>query len=465
MPKWTAPKLTTKGKLLQAKAEAGALIALTKIKLGDGSPDTSALESLTDLVNVKQTAGVSAYEVSEDNLWAKISATISNKDLAAGYYVREMGVYADDPDDGEILYAVTVDEEPDYFPAKTNAVVTQEFSLYIVAENAENVTAEIDSGALATTAGVAKLISDHDTSDTAHYDMKGATASANGKRGFVPAPEMGDQLDYLTGGGRWEDPLSRLLGLAGGKMSGDIDMQGNLINFLASGGKLQFKNAAGTVIGTLDATGYTGKAATAGTADVANVANKTAKTLSFTGGATGSWNGSADKSIAIPTALKNPNAITFTGAATGTYDGSAAKTINIPTVATQLTTNDVGSGTKPIYLAKGIPTASGSTVGSATTPIYLKNGTLTAGSPAISAASLAANGYVKFVNGLIIQWGMGGSSFTYPIALSNVFTVAFSLNSAVWSYNWYTQDSRLYISTTKAYNPKGFPYNWLVLGN
>lgn len=33
----------------------------------------------------------------------------------------------------------------------------------------------------------------------------------------------------------------------------------------------------------------------------------------------------------VPTALKNPYALTFTGAATGTYDGSAAKTINIPT--------------------------------------------------------------------------------------------------------------------------------------
>lgn len=32
----------------------------------------------------------------------------------------------------------------------------------------------------------------------------------------------------------------------------------------------------------------------------------------------------------FPTALKNPNALTFTGAATGTYDGSAPLTINIP---------------------------------------------------------------------------------------------------------------------------------------
>lgn len=32
----------------------------------------------------------------------------------------------------------------------------------------------------------------------------------------------------------------------------------------------------------------------------------------------------------FPTALKNPHALTFTGAATGTYDGSAALTVNIP---------------------------------------------------------------------------------------------------------------------------------------
>lgn len=65
---------------------------------------------------------------------------------------------------------------------------------------------------------------------------------------------------------------------------------------------------------------------------------------------------------------------------------------------------------------------------------------------------------------LIIQGGIGGSSFTYPLALSTVLTVTFSLNSGVWSYNWYTQDSKVNISNTAASNPKGFPYNWLVFG-
>lgn len=65
---------------------------------------------------------------------------------------------------------------------------------------------------------------------------------------------------------------------------------------------------------------------------------------------------------------------------------------------------------------------------------------------------------------LIIQGGIGGSGFTYPLALSRVLTVAFSLNSGVWSYNWYTQDSKVNISNTAVSNPKGFPYNWLVIG-
>ena len=65
---------------------------------------------------------------------------------------------------------------------------------------------------------------------------------------------------------------------------------------------------------------------------------------------------------------------------------------------------------------------------------------------------------------IIIQGGIGGSGFTYPLALSRVLTVAFSLNNGVWSYNWYTQDSKINISNTAASNPKGFPCNWLVIG-
>lgn len=65
--------------------------------------------------------------------------------------------------------------------------------------------------------------------------------------------------------------------------------------------------------------------------------------LTFTGGVTGSYDGSTAKSVAIPTSLKNPNALTFTGGVTGTYDGSAAKSVAIPVVDTALSSTSTNA--------------------------------------------------------------------------------------------------------------------------
>ena len=54
-------------------------------------------------------------------------------------------------------------------------------------------------------------------------------------------------------------------------------------------------------------------------------------TPSEIGAAASSHTHTASQITGLPTSLKNPYAITFTGAATGTYDGSRAVTINIPT--------------------------------------------------------------------------------------------------------------------------------------
>lgn len=97
---------------------------------------------------------------------------------------------------------------------------------------------------------------------------------------------------------------------------------------------------------------------------------------------------------------------------------------------------------------------------------FLDTGDLSAAGVVAGDVSNANAWWVKLGGAvpLIIQGGIGGSGFTYPLALSRVLTVAFSLNSGVWSYNWYTQDSKVNISNTAASNPKGFPYNWLVIG-
>lgn len=174
MPNWNGLVLTKKGQLLQAKVGTGVVLALTKMKLGSGVlPNGTSLEDLTDLVTPEQNVGIAAKEVLTDQKICKISATITNVGLSAGYYVRELGVFANDPDDGEILYAVTSDSAPDYLPPEGGSTaVSQEFAVYISASNASDVNVSIDPGALATMGYVQLSINTHNEDPASHPDIR-----------------------------------------------------------------------------------------------------------------------------------------------------------------------------------------------------------------------------------------------------------------------------------------------------
>lgn len=174
MPNWNGLVLTKKGQLLQAKVGTGVVLALTKMKLGSGVlPEGHSLEDLTDLVTPEQNVGIASKEVLTDQKICKISATITNVGLSAGYYVRELGVFANDPDDGEILYAVTSDSAPDYLPPEGGSTaVSQEFAVYIAASNASDVNVSIDPGALATMGYVQLSINTHNEDPASHPDIR-----------------------------------------------------------------------------------------------------------------------------------------------------------------------------------------------------------------------------------------------------------------------------------------------------
>lgn len=169
MPNWNGMILTNKGRVLQAKVEAGETLSLTKLKLGSGIiGEGQSLEALTDLVSPEQNLGIAAKTAME-NGFTKIEATITNAGLEEGYYVRELGVFAQDPDEGEILYAVTTDTAPDYLPAQGSAtVLSQEFAIYIATSNVNHIEATIDPTALATVGFVNLTIDAHNTNASAH---------------------------------------------------------------------------------------------------------------------------------------------------------------------------------------------------------------------------------------------------------------------------------------------------------
>lgn len=203
MANWNGLQLTNKGIALQAKVQAGTQLHITKLKLGSGVvPSGTDIKTLTDLIAPEQNLGIGAREAVDD--YCKISSTISNTGLDAGYYVRELGVFAQDPDEGEVLYAYTTDGAPDYLPAGGGStVISQEFSVMIAVDDVNNIIVDIDPAALATMGYVQLQIQEHNTDTTAHADFTGATAEAAGKRGMVPAPAKGNNNRYLKSDATW----------------------------------------------------------------------------------------------------------------------------------------------------------------------------------------------------------------------------------------------------------------------
>lgn len=91
---------TEKGLVLAAKVSAGTKLTVTKVTAGGGTTAANALA----LAEEKQTLTVGTAEVSGQT--ATLPVTLSETDTSASYVLTELGVYASDPDEGEILYQV-----------------------------------------------------------------------------------------------------------------------------------------------------------------------------------------------------------------------------------------------------------------------------------------------------------------------------------------------------------------------
>ncbi|QQE75731.1 phage tail protein [Brevibacillus composti] len=150
MGQYNGAVLTEKGLQLQTKAQMGARLQFTRIAIGDGYPSGS-LTTMTELVN--ETMSLPILELK--NLGAgqtQVKAMVSNQELTEGIYVREIGLFANDPDIGEILYAVAnAGALADYLPPPNGTDVVEEIVQFItVVGTASDVTAVIDSQAAVT---------------------------------------------------------------------------------------------------------------------------------------------------------------------------------------------------------------------------------------------------------------------------------------------------------------------------
>jgi hypothetical protein len=151
--------ITNKGQALIAKMIAGkGNIDFTKICASSTTYTLAQLEALTSLSNIKQTSLIS--KVTRTNEVAiKVETAFTNNDLTAGYYMRTLGLYAVDPDAGEILYAVTIENSGNcYMPPYNGVTVSGAYvQLVTTVGNADNVSLEVDAAAVATIGDIQEL--------------------------------------------------------------------------------------------------------------------------------------------------------------------------------------------------------------------------------------------------------------------------------------------------------------------
>lgn len=211
--------LTNKGRDLQAKAEAGAVLNFTKVKIGDGQlAQGQTLETLNDLINPLKILGITSVQAEAGGL-CRIRANITNQGVTQGFYVREVGLFAQDPDLGEILYAIATATAADYLPPEGGAtVVNNQFDIIVVVGNASQITATITTTGTASQADLNAVKGDlGDKSILTTTDKSSIVGAINEVRSQVvalagapdPYPQyaLDADLNNLAGAGRTNETV------------------------------------------------------------------------------------------------------------------------------------------------------------------------------------------------------------------------------------------------------------------
>lgn len=151
MATWDNVVYTTLGLNLMAKLQTGATLDITRAVGGDGHTSADALTALTE-VTARQTLTLSNV-VYKGSGQALLPVTLYNRGLTAGYPLRQIGIYAADPDDGEVLMLVAQSEQPDTIPsAEDSPDFVANFSFHIALGNAGRINVSYSLTDMATKA-------------------------------------------------------------------------------------------------------------------------------------------------------------------------------------------------------------------------------------------------------------------------------------------------------------------------
>lgn len=146
MANYSAGAVTTLGQALIAKAQAGAAINFTRMQIGSGQLGGGDPAARTALINPIAYFNINAITHLENT--ANVMGIFENTGLSTSTYTCEIGLFAQDPDAGEILYAyANAEDQGDTFPPASSGPYSLQFKLNAAVGNAVNVTATVPSDA------------------------------------------------------------------------------------------------------------------------------------------------------------------------------------------------------------------------------------------------------------------------------------------------------------------------------
>ena len=223
MAEWSNATMTDVGADLQAKVNAGKTkLTFTKIKVGSGVNATNPL-ALTDIISSKWET--TNFVVKQEGKIVSVDTFITNTGIHEAFRMSEIGLFAQDPDKGEILYAYLTDPEPDRMPAEGGSVVvSQELTIGMVFSNTGNVSLTVNMGALVTHEQLTEAVKQHNDDTNAHggllQNLKTQLSTHNTDLSSHPA--ITTMIAKILGATNWQEnpvatlkDIKNLLGMGG----------------------------------------------------------------------------------------------------------------------------------------------------------------------------------------------------------------------------------------------------------
>jgi len=149
MAQFNGMTLTKTGREVLAKVLTGEQLLFTRVSSGDGTlPEGQDIYDMTELVHPVKDMPIASIKKTGVGT-ATLLAILSNENLESGYFIRELGLFARDPDTSEeILYGYcNAADRADYMPGSNGPDLVQyALTLVTVIDQAQNVTAVISEG-------------------------------------------------------------------------------------------------------------------------------------------------------------------------------------------------------------------------------------------------------------------------------------------------------------------------------